>query len=64
MFTEVEVQMADGSVANATVPLVCTGGNENPTGFVSFDNLNQALWTVFMMSSMEVRFELWWAVLS
>jgi hypothetical protein len=42
------------SGALATVPLVCTNVNRNPnSGFVSFDALHSAVWTVFMMSSLE-----------
>ena len=51
----VAVSTAAGSAVFVQVPLVCVVTNENPDrGFVGFDNLMSSLWTVFMMSSLEV----------
>jgi hypothetical protein len=52
--TAVDVDAGNG-LQSVTVPFVCANINENPRyGKVSFDNLGSSLWTVFMMTSLEV----------
>ena len=53
----VSVDTANGT-RTVTVPLVCANYNKNPGyGMVDFDYLQSSLWTVFMMTSLEVRYD-------
>ncbi len=53
---DVDVSDTVGYPAMVTVPLVCTDTNVNPNqGQVSFDNIGGAIYSVFVMSSLEVR---------
>jgi hypothetical protein len=44
------------AVGEVQVPLVCMDVGANPdAGFASFDNIGKAIWTVFVLSALEVR---------
>lgn len=56
IITPVTVSTADGD-AVVNVPLICADIGVNPSSnLVSFDSIGSALWAVFLMSSLQVRY--------